>query len=312
MNNKIKTIDSHTGGEPTRVIVEGGPELGTGSMRQRLNIFEKEFDQIRSGLVNEPRGSSFMVGALLCEPVDKKHAAGVIFFNNAGFIGMCGHGLIGLAVTLFYQNKIALGNHTVETPVGVVSFELLSANKVRIQNVPSYRLIKEQSISVKELGKITGDIAWGGNWFFLIKEHGLEITLENTEQLLNYTKTVKQALADNNITGINGEEIDHIELFCNKNTTNNADSRNFVLCPGNEYDRSPCGTGTSAKLACLFEDGHLKEGKIWRQQSVVGSIFEGTIELVDGKQTPSITGNAFITLESDVIFDEDDCYRFGL
>lgn len=312
MQSRLKIIDSHTGGEPTRIIMSGGPDLGKGDMRERLERFKDQFDYLRRSIVNEPRGSSVMVGALLCEPVDPNNAAGIIFFNNSGYLGMCGHGLIGLAVTLFYQNKIGLGIHTIETPVGLVSIEILSSNKVKIQNVACYRFAKDVVVDVPEIGLVEGDIAWGGNWFFLIKNHGLDIEMSNIDALLSYTKTVKQALVSNRITGSYNAEIDHIELFSDKNLTNNADNRNFVLCPGNEFDRSPCGTGTSAKLACLFEDGHLKAGQVWRQQSVVGSIFEGSVERVDKKLIPSICGEAFITLESTVVLDEKDPYRYGI
>ncbi len=307
----MKIIDSHTAGEPTRIIVEGGPNLGCGEMSERLIEFRNRFDHFRNALVNEPRGSSVMVGALLCQPVDPKHAAGVIFFNNIGYLGMCGHGLIGLAVTLYHLGRIDLGVHIIETPVGLVTVNLESTNRVEIQNVASYRLAKDVSVAVPSVGVITGDIAWGGNWFFLVKNNQLTISLETSEALLKLTKSIKQALAISNITGSHDAEIDHIELFSDKNLTANADSRNFVLCPGNEYDRSPCGTGTSAKLACLFEDGHLLENQVWRQQSVTGSIFEGKVVIKDGEIVPSIIGEAYVTLESSVIFDSKDPYRYG-
>ena len=311
MIHPLKIIDSHTGGEPTRVIVEGGPELGAGSMAERLDNFRSSFDHIRRALVNEPRGSSVMVGALICKPVNSQHAAGVIFFNNSGYLGMCGHGLIGLAATLYHLGLIPIGKHTIETPVGLVTINLLSANRVAIENVASYRFAKNVELNVEGLGKISGDIAWGGNWFYLVKDDTLNIDLEHTEHLLNITKSIKLALQKNKITGSYGAEIDHVELFSGKQLTDNADSRNFVLCPGNEFDRSPCGTGTSAKLACLHEDGHLKEGQVWRQQSVVGSIFEGTVAKEGNQLIPSITGEAFITLESTVYFDQNDPYQFG-
>ena len=312
MSHQLKIIDSHTGGEPTRVIIEGGPDLGSGAMSERLENFKANFDHIRKALVNEPRGSSVMVGALMCQPVNPKHAAGVIFFNNAGFLGMCGHGLIGLAVTLYHLDRIGLGKHTIETPVGLVSVNLLSPHRVEIDNVASYRFAKNVEVDVDGLGKISGDIAWGGNWFYLVKDDSLDIDLQHAESLLSMTKKIKSALQQNKITGSYAAEIDHIELFSSKNISDNADSRNFVLCPGNEFDRSPCGTGTSAKLACLHEDGHLLTEQVWRQQSVVGSIFEGKVSIINKQLIPSITGEAFISLESTVYFDEDDPYRYGL
>jgi 4-hydroxyproline epimerase len=312
MEHQLKIIDSHTGGEPTRTIVEGGPDLGKGSMIERLENFRNNFDHFRKALVNEPRGSTVMVGALLCEPVNPEHAAGVIFFNNAGYLGMCGHGLIGLAVTLYYQGKIDLGQHLIETPVGLVTINMLSPNRVQFENVASYRFAKEVNLNVDDLGIIKGDIAWGGNWFYLVKDDSLDINLDSTESLLAMAKKIKRALHKNKITGSYGAEIDHIELFSSKHVTNEADSRNFVLCPGNEFDRSPCGTGTSAKLACLFEDGDLSVGQIWRQQGVVDSVFEGSVKQHGKHLIPSITGEAFVILESKVVFDANDPFRYGM
>ncbi len=307
--NKIRVIDSHTAGEPTRVVIEGFPDLGKGSMAEQLEVFRRKFDHLRNAIVNEPRGHSAIVGALLCEPFDKTCDTGVIFFNNVGFLKMCGHGTIGLVKTLQFLNRISVGKTKIETAVGIVEAELDANGFVTITNVPSYRFAKNVEIEVGNYGKICGDIAWGGNWFFLIEEHPLKLELSNLQQLTDFTASVREALIENKITGADGQEIDHIELF---SKTENADSRNFVLCPGIEYDRSPCGTGTSAKLACLFEDGKLQEGETWRQESIIGSIFEGKVKIVDGKIIPMIRGNAFITGDNELILDENDPFRFGI
>ena len=312
MEKNLTIIDSHTGGEPTRTIVSGGPELGSGTMAERLEVFRQDFDHIRSALVNEPRGSEVMVGALLCEPVDSSNAAGVIFFNNVGYLGMCGHGTIGLAVTLYHMGKIDLGLHTFETPVGNVEVHLMTPNKAMINNVPSYRYAKDVKVVVDDIGEVVGDIAWGGNWFFLVQEHGQEMLISRSEQLLDYSWKVRQALEAQGITGEKGQLIDHVELFSKPIDPEFADSRSFVLCPGRAYDRSPCGTGTSAKLACLYADGKLTPGQVWRQQSIIGSVFEGSVNLVDGKVIPSITGEAFVNLQAQVIIDPSDPFRYGI
>jgi 4-hydroxyproline epimerase len=306
---KIRVIDSHTGGEPTRVVIYGFPDLGKGTVREKLEVFKNDFDNLRSSIVREPRGHDAIVGALLCESSIETCVAGVIFFNNVGFLQMCGHGTIGLIKTLEYLGKIDIGKHNIETPVGIVEAELDVDGYVTIENVPSYRFAKNVEIEVENYGTVTGDIAWGGNWFFLIEEHPFELKLGNLEDLTNFTWSIREALTKNEITGENGQEIDHIEIFA---PTENADSKNFVLCPGREYDRSPCGTGTSAKLACLFEDGKLKEGEVWKQKSIIGSSFEGTVKIIDDKIIPIIKGNAFITAESDLILDENDPFRFGI
>jgi 4-hydroxyproline epimerase len=299
----LRAIDSHTGGEPTRIVIAGGPPLGNGPMAERLECFRTRYDHFRSAIVNEPRGSDAMVGAVLCEPVDPAHAAGVIFFNNVGFLNMCGHGTIGLGKTLAHLGRIRPGIHTIETPVGLVSIELHQTGEVTVGNVPSYRSAKDVAVEVEGHGLIHGDIAWGGNWFFLTYDKPCDLELHNIEQLTGYTWRIRQALAAQH------PEIDHIEVFA-KSTR--ADGKNFVLCPGKAYDRSPCGTGTSAKLACLYADGKLKEGEVWRQESIIGSIFEGSFHLRDGQLLPLIKGSAYITADTQLIFDEQDPFQWGI
>lgn len=308
---RVRVVDSHTGGEPTRLVVRGGPELGTGSLADRLECFRLRHDSFRSAVVNEPRGSDVIVGALLCDPVDRTCAAGVIFFNNVGYLGMCGHGTIGLVVTLAYLGRIHPGEHRIETPVGIVSAVLHEDGAVTVNNVESYRKAANVSVDVPGYGPVRGDVAWGGNWFFLVRDHSLDLTLANIDELTNFTWAVRRALVANSITGDMGKEIDHIELFAPSQKPG-VDSKNFVLCPGKAYDRSPCGTGTSAKLACLFADGKLREGQIWRQESIVGSVFEGSADIRDNKIYPSIKGSAFVTGEADLILDPRDPLCMGI
>ena len=308
---RMHFIDSHTGGEPTRLVVSGGPPLGNGPLAGRLTLFREKYDHYRSAAVNEPRGSDAVVGALLVDPVDPACAAGVIFFNNVGYLGMCGHGTIGLVATLAYMGRVKPGNHRIETPVGEVSATLHDDGQVSVRNVPAYRTQKDLAVDVPGIGRIKGDVAWGGNWFFLITEHPMELTLQELEPLTEYTWAIRQALGSNGITGDNGAEIDHIELY-GRSTLPGAHSKNFVLCPGKAYDRSPCGTGTSAKLACLYADGKLKPGQVWRQESIVGSLFEGSVEVNDGKVIPTIKGSAFVDAEGDLLLDPRDPFRYGI
>ncbi|MDD5542154.1 MAG: proline racemase family protein [Acidobacteriia bacterium] len=308
---RIHVIDSHTAGEPTRVVMSGGPNLGSGPLAGRVERFRSEFDSFRSAVVNEPRGSDAMVGALLCEPVDPTCAAGVIFFNNVGYLGMCGHGTMGLVITLASQGRLERGVHRIETPPGVVEVQLISDHEVTVTNVPSYRFAANVSVEIPGTDPVTGDIAWGGNWFFLVKAHSLAIAFENVEVLTDFAWRIRQALSDRGITGAQGQEIDHIELF-GPSLKEGVDSKNFVLCPGKAYDRSPCGTGTSAKMACLFADGKLKEGELWRQESIVGSVFEGRVRRSGEKVIPTITGTAFVNSESTLILDEADPFCWGI
>ena len=309
---RTQVIDSHTGGEPTRVVVAGGPDLGSGSLAERKEIFRERFDEFRSAVCNEPRGSDAMVGALLVEPTDPTCAAGVIFFNNVGYLNMCGHGTIGLLVTLAHLGRVGLGTHRIETPVGVVEATLHGPNEVSCRNVASYRSGKGVTVEVEGHGPVTGDVAWGGNWFYLVNDHGQDLKLANVETLLRFTTAIRRGLERAGIAGADGGEIDHIELF-SPPTHADADSRNFVLCPGGAYDRSPCGTGTSAKLACLAADGKLAPGAIYRQESIIGSVFAGSYEVGHGDQIiPTIRGTAYVTAEATLLLQPDDPFRMGI
>jgi 4-hydroxyproline epimerase len=308
---RIRVIDSHTGGEPTRLVIAGGPELGRGPLSERLENFRSQYDWFRSAVVNEPRGSDVVVGALLCEPVDRNCAAGVIFFNNVGYLGMCGHGTIGLVATLAHLGRIVPGEHRLETPVGEITAVLDDSGEVTVNNVASFRSAAKLPVRVPGYGIVQGDVAWGGNWFFLIEDHGLDLTLKNIESLTAFAWEVRQALTAAGVAGASGEEIDHIELFA-PSQVRGVDSKNFVLCPGKAYDRSPCGTGTSAKLACLYADGKLREGQVWKQESIVGSIFEGSIRVRDRKVYPSIKGSAFVNSEAELVLDPRDPFCTGI
>jgi 4-hydroxyproline epimerase len=280
-------------------------------MAERLERFQRDHDEFRSAVVNEPRGSDVMVGALLCEPQDISCAAGVIFFNNVGYLGMCGHGSMGLMVTLAHLGRIGAGVHRIETPVGVIEAELNAAGSVTIENVPSFRSLRQIEVKVEGSGSVCGDVAWGGNWFFLTAGHGLDITLENAPTLTGLSWRIRRALQQSGITGTDGHEIDHVELFGPPRQPG-AHSRNFVLCPGGAYDRSPCGTGTSAKLACLAADGKLQEGEIWRQEGILGTVFEGRYRRAGECIRPSITGHAWVNSEATLVFDPRDPFRMGI
>ena len=325
----IQVIDSHTGGEPTRLVIDGFPNLGDGSMAQRQHILATQHDAWRKAVMLEPRGNDVLVGALLCAPVSPDAVAGVIFFNNAGYLGMCGHGTIGLVASLAYLGKIKPGVHTIETSVGSVTATLHADGSVSVRNIPAYRHAQRVAVDVPGYGTVFGDVAWGGNWFFLIDEHGLTISSQQIPALTAYCAAVKDALAAQGITGADAATIDHIELFASDHESNRvesnrvelnstaanitrAHSRNFVLCPGNAYDRSPCGTGTSAKIACLAADGLLAPGAIYRQASVIGSQFEASY-VIDGTQIiPTIRGQAYMSAHSTLLLDPTDPFVWGI
>jgi 4-hydroxyproline epimerase len=307
--HRINIIDSHSGGEPTRVVMTGGPDLGGGSVTDRLKVFREQHDKFRSAIVNEPRGSDVIVGALLIEPEDKTCTAGVIFFNNVGYLGMCGHGTIGLMATLAHLGRIKPGDHKIETPVGVITASLHPDGEVSVSNVSSWRAKKSFTVDVPGIGPVCGDVAWGGNWFYLVEQHGLELALANVEALTDFCWRLRKAV---NAGGF--PEVDHIELF-GPSAHAGVNSKNFVLCPGKAYDRSPCGTGTSAKLACLAADGKLPEGAAWIQESIIDSTFEGKFRWLDravGKVAPVITGRAFVNAEATLYLDDNDPFCWGI
>jgi 4-hydroxyproline epimerase len=307
--DSIRVIDSHTGGEPTRLVLEGGPDLGDGPLAQRAQRFREHFDDYRCAIVNEPRGSDPLVGALLVKPHRNDCAFGVIYFNNVGYLGMCGHGTIGLIASLKFAGKIAPGAFKIDTPVGAVEAELRPDGRISVANVVSYRSHPRVVVEVPGIGPVVGDVAWGGNWFFLISEHGQVIDLAHVDALTDFSGRVRAAL---NAQG--HPLVDHVEVF-GPSVLSGAHSRNFVLCPGKAYDRSPCGTGTSAKLACLAADGKLAEGAVWVQESLIGSTFEASFRWHDrgkGEIVPSITGAAHVTGENVLRLDPDDPFCWGI
>jgi len=308
---RIQVIDSHTGGEPTRLVIGGFPDLGKGSMAERRALLAERHDKWRAAAVLEPRGSDVVVGALLCEPVSADAAAGVVFFNNAGYLGMCGHGTIGLVASLAHMGRVGIGEHRIETPVGTVTTTLHEDGSVSVRNVPAYRHLRQAAVELPGHGTVRGDVAWGGNWFFLVSEHGQRVASDNLAALTDYTAALRKALAAQGITGADGAEIDHIELFADD--SEGADSRNFVLCPGNAYDRSPCGTGTSAKIACLAADGKRAPGEVWKQASVIGSVFEASYALDgEGRVIPTLRGRAHISAEATLLIDDADPFGWGI
>lgn len=308
----VRVIDSHTEGEPTRVVVSGGPDLGDGPLRERVRRFRESADAFRRTVILEPRGSEALVGALLCPPDDASCAAGVIFFNNAGYLGMCGHGMIGVAVTLAWLGRISAGTHRIETPVGAVEVTLIDPQQVAIENVPSFRYRARVSFDVASLEAVTGDVAWGGNWFFLVEHSPFPLTADNIRPLTDAAGKIRTELRRRGITGPGGEEIDHIEFFGPPQSPD-AHGRNFVYCPGGAYDRSPCGTGTSAKLACLAAAGKLRPGEVWIQESIIGSRFTASYrEATEGRIIPTIIGCAYITGETTLIQQPGDPFRHGI
>ncbi len=307
----LHVVDSHTEGEPTRVVLDGWEQPNGSTMLERREDFRRRFDHLRRAVVCEPRGHDAIVGALLTPPVETDSLAGVIFFNDVGTLGMCGHGLIGVVRTLEHTGRISAGVWRLDTPAGTVAAELFPDGSVAVENVPSYCYSRDVALEVPGLGRVVGDVSYGGNWFFLAELAGEEIAPSRIDRLMEVSRSLRQALRRDGITGADGAEIDHVELF-GKPSRQDADSRNFVLCPGAAYDRSPCGTGTSAKMATLFAHGRLRAGDVWRQEGIAGGLFTGSLAERSGQLIPTIRGRAFVTGETRLLFDPFDPFRGGL
>jgi 4-hydroxyproline epimerase len=307
----MDVIDSHTEGEPTRVVVDGWPTPVGSTMTERRDYMQSCQDHLRRGVVLEPRGHEAVVGALLTAPITNGAVAGVIFFNDVGYLGMCGHGMIGVIRTLWHLQRIAPGVMHVDTPVGAVQATLADDGLITIRNVPARLYQADVQVDVPGVGVVIGDVAWGGNWFFLTHVAAPSLDLQHRDELLRITMLIRTALRDAGISGSDGAVIDHVELFAAPRRAD-ADSRNFVLCPGTAYDRSPCGTGTSAKMAVLHARGELAIGTQWRQESIVGSRFVGWLEREGELLVPHIQARAFITARATLLFDPQDPFRDGL
>lgn len=312
--HRVAVLDSHTGGEPTRLVLSGGPDLGQGPLTERLHRMANEFPGFRTSVLAEPRGSDVLVGALLCEPHDPASSAGVLFFNDVGYLGMCGHGTIGLMHSLAYLGKLQPGDHVIETPVGLVEAILRPTGEVEVSNVPSYRLLADLALEVEGFGRVVGDVCWGGNWFFLISTPPpVPLTLDHVGELTRLSTQVRRALQQAGIYGRGGALVDHIEWFSAPLSSVNH-SRNFVLCPGAAYDRSPCGTGTSAKLASLAARQQLGPEEEWRQEGILGTVFTSSYRLgpLPGMILPRIMGRAYVMAESTLLFESQDPFREGI
>ena len=305
----IRVVDSHTEGEPTRVIIDGMPQPAGSTMAERRDDLRERYDHLRRAIVCEPRGYAAIVGAMLTPPVSPDSLAGIVFFNNETYLGMCGHGLIGVVRTLEHLGRLGPGVARFDTPVGSVSAELSRDGSVTIQNVPARCHALDAPVKVPELGVVTGDVAYGGNWFF-ITHLDLPLELSNVGELTRITQSVQDAIDEQGTA--DDVPIDHIELSGPARRAD-ADARNFVLCSGGEYDRSPCGTGTSAVMATLHARGRLAIGQEWRQESITGSRFTGWLTKgPNGELIPHIRGTAFVTAEATLRFDPADPFRLGI
>lgn len=318
---RLRCVDSHTEGEPTRTLVDGLPGLAGTPCEVRAAI-DGTWAPVVRAIMHEPRGYAWLVGAVVLPPTAPGASFGVVFFNNIGTLGMCGHGTIGVVRTLSALGRLAAGEHLIETPVGSVVAHMHADGRVSVRNVPSRVTHRRVAVEVPGHGVVHGAIAWGGNWFFICHDHGQAIAADRVQELTAFCVRVRAACDAAGLRGDDGSPIDHVELSIDahdaaghpshplgdsgQHVGPGADARTFVLCPGAEWDRSPCGTGTSARVACLVADGRLAPGATWVQESVLGTRFEATYDMVGGEIVPTITGSAHVTFDGWIVIDPAD------
>ncbi len=308
----MHVIDSHTGGMPTRVILDNAPDLGTGPLAERAQRLATEHEAFYKSVLLEPRGQPGMVAALLVPPVDPDCVTGVIYFDADAVLGMCGHGTIGLGVTLAHLGRITPGTSKIETPAGVITIDLHDTNTVSVTNVESRRVRKSVTVETTQYGPVTGDVAYGGNWFFILDPSPIPVAPENIRALTDMTIAIREACIAQSVGGEGGEPVDHV-IFQDSSGTPDVHSRNFVLCPDDNYDRSPCGTGSSARLACLAADGLLAPGAEIVQHSVIGSPYRLSYQPgPNGGVIPTLTGQAHIMADSTLVFAVNDPFKQGI
>lgn len=312
---RLRVIDSHTIGEPTRLVIDeslvAGLDLGGGSVRERRDRFRERYDHVRQALVGDPRGTVAMVGVILLPPADPSCRFGAFCINRVGYLDMCGHATIGLAVTLGHLGRIEPGSFRLETPADVVGVTWHGGGEASFECVPPRRITKSLALACDDGARVTGDVATSGLWFFICRDHGLPVDSAGIPALTARAWAIRRALDARGITGTGGAVIDHVVLLGPPRDARNH-GRAFVLCPDGAFDRSPCGTGTSALVGCLFEDGQLAEGHTWRQESVLGGVYEASIRRVGGMLVPTVRGSAWLTGETTLHFAGDDPYRTGI
>jgi len=328
INQEFKCIDAHTCGNPVRVIVEGGPDLKGDSMSQKRQHFLEEFDWIRKGLMFEPRGHDMMSGSILYPPSDPQNDVGILFIETSGCLPMCGHGTIGTVTVMIEEGLIEPkipGKLRLETPAGLVHVSYKTeGNKctsVRLTNIKSYLHSEKLEVNCPDLGTLTVDVAYGGNFYAIVdpQTHFKGIQDHTADQLISWSRVIRKEMNEKfSFNHPDNETIcglSHL-LWTGKTISKEATARNAVFYGDKAIDRSPCGTGTSARMAQWSAKGMLIPGEEFIHESIIGSKFIGRIEEeteLDGKKAiiPSIQGWARIIGYNTIIIDEEDPYAFG-
>ncbi|MEP0265051.1 4-hydroxyproline epimerase [Dokdonia sp.] len=330
MKHKFTCIDAHTCGNPVRLVAHGGPELIGKTMSEKRQHFLKEYDWIRKGLMFEPRGHDMMSGSILYPPHDSENDVAVLFIETSGCLPMCGHGTIGTITIALEQGLIkpkTTGKINMEAPAGLVKIDYQqTGNKVdwvKLTNVPSYLAAENLTIDCPELGEITFDVAYGGNYYAIVdpQKNFSGVHDFTASQIIQYSQVVRERInakyPDQFIHPENNTIRDVTHMLWTGNPIDPKSSgRNAVFYGDKAIDRSPCGTGTSARLAQLYAKGRLQIGEAFIHESFIGSTFVGRVEkevMIGSHKAiiPSIQGWARIYGHNTITIDEDDPYAFG-
>jgi len=325
----IHAIDSHTMGEPTRVVVGGVPNIPGKTLPEKKAYLEKNMDYLRKAIMHEPRGHNDMFGSILVQPVSDEADIGIIFMDGGGYLNMCGHGTIGastIAVETGMVPKVEPYTElTLEAPAGLVKVRATVENgkvkEITFRNVPAFLYKQDVKINVPEIGEITLDISFGGSFFAIVdaKQLGVKIVPENATKLkdigLKIRDIVNKEIEIQHPTLEHIKTVDLVEIY-DEPTNPEATLKNVVIFGEGQVDRSPCGTGTSAKLATLYAKGKIKEGELFVYESIIGTMFKGrvvgTTKVGDFDAViPEITGSAYITGFNTFVIDEDDPMKYG-
>ncbi len=321
-------IDAHTCGNPVRVVSGGGPFLEGNNMSEKRQFFLNNFDWIRKGLMFEPRGHDMMSGSILYPPSDPLNDVGILFIETSGCLPMCGHGTIGTVTIMIEEGLVTPkipGKLRLETPAGLVHVTYVQeGNKVtsvRLTNIKSYLAAENIEVDCPDLGKLTVDVAYGGNFYAIVdvQENFKGLQEYTADQLISWSRVLRKQINENHSfvhpenPTING--LSHL-LWTGETISSKASARNAVFYGDKAIDRSPCGTGTSARMAQWYAKDKLKMGDEFVHESIIGSQFIGRIEeetTLDGKKAivPSIEGWARVTGYNTIIIDENDPYAFG-
>jgi len=328
-SKSIHAIDSHTMGESTRIIISGMPIIPGKTMAEKKEYLEKNLDYLRTAVMHEPRGHKDMFGSIITSTTSPEADLGIIFMDGGGYLNMCGHGSIGAATVAVETGMVEvhepITNIVLEAPAGLVKAQVKvehgKAKEVSVVNVPSFLYKRDLQVEVPDIGKVTFDISFGGSFFALVKDSELKVQIEPknaniiSERAMKLRDIINKEIKVQHPTQPHIKTVDLVEVYGDPKSQD-ANYQNVVIFGSGQVDRSPCGTGTCAKMAALYAKGELKINEVFVYESIINTKFKGRVleETLVGEFKaiiPEITGSAFITGFNHFVIDEDDPVKYG-